>query len=128
MEKTLYALLILPLLMLLPLLWSAQQEEKSIERMANYAMSTQEDAVGIYPNEMTDKISDFFVATKNDRLVYVEVNGDDGYYSNVSTPVEENTELIEMSKASLEMIQAEKEEKASKSNSTDLIPVLMLLY
>lgn len=126
MEKMVYALLILPLFILLPLLWSIQQEEESIERMANYAMSTQEDVVGIYPNEMTDKISDFFVATKNNGVVYVEVAGEDGIYSNVTTPIEGNKGLTEMSQASLEMIQAEKEGKASKSNNrTTFVPMFM---
>ena len=98
------------------LLVSVLKENKDTADIQLYAKSTQVDVVGIYPNTLTEQATDFFVATKNDGTVYVEVVEENGYYSHTETPVDGHESLMAMSQASLDEIQAEKTQE-NKSNT-----------
>lgn len=76
--------------------------------MKNYAASTQTHVVGVYPNKMTDQTNDFFVDTKDNGLIYIEVDGEKGAYTHQESYADGNESLIRMSEASVNSLNAEK--------------------
>lgn len=101
--------------------------EPSTSQMQAYAEQTQEKVVGIYPNEMTDKKSDFFIVTEHDGTHYVDVQVDNKELSHSSTKVAKDSGLMEMSQASIELVQEEAQAKLNKPNKSTRLMFLPMI-
>lgn len=91
--------------------------QEEAQKIPNYLETTHDNVIGIYPNEMTKEHTDYFVATKDEGILYVEVNDSGENFSHTSTPIEDNETLQEMSEASIKM----KEAKTARSRRTTLL-------
>lgn len=91
--------------------------QEEAQKIPDYLETTHDNVIGIYPNEMTKEHTDYFVATKDDGILYVEVNDSGERFSHTSTPIEDNETLQEMSEASIKM----KEAKTARSRRTTLL-------
>ena len=91
--------------------------KEQTQKIPDYLETTHDNVIGIYPNEMTKEHTDYFVATKDDGILYVEVNDSGKRFSHTSTPIEDNETLQEMSEASIKM----KEAKTARSRRTTLL-------
>lgn len=87
----------------------------------SYAAGTQENVVGIYPNEMTESPSDFFVATKDNGVFYVEVKEEKGEYTHVTTAINGNETLKSMNQASIDLANSKELAKANRPRTQYLL-------
>lgn len=91
--------------------------QEQAQQIPDYLETTHDNVIGIYPNEMTKERTDYFVATKDDGILYVEVNDSGKYLSHTSTPIKDNETLQEMSEASIKM----KEAKTARSRRSTVL-------
>lgn len=95
-------------------------------QMQRYVEQTHEQAVGVYPNAMTEKESDFFVVTEQDGTLYVDVHASADGLTHTSTQVEDGSDVAEMSRASIDRVQEEANAKLNKSKgSTRVMPIFL---